>query len=305
MARARLGSGNFLTRILAYASQYAMNASKQVRDVNRPICSLGEEEFSGIQWCYAANAGRECSGLASNHLRDGTIATPGARFLLTADRRFLSLCALLPEVSQMRDLFSMSGLPVRGERQSRRAGHRVDHGAALRLRNVRADGIPSGHHGWCSHCVCRRPSMARLPGATTFGRLRGAPLDPDPFSPETGVVIHPTVARAVYAYPGGKPVAVLPASELSSPTWVPVVQTRPGGTGYCCRPGRTVRRGGSSGRRRAADRDSAYRIEIDVAAYRLTVLDGGRRLGSWTVAVGGPGHAHPTGRTFLLASVAP
>ena len=67
--------------------------------------------------------------------------------------------------------------------------------------------------------------LARLPGATTFGRLHGAPLDPAPFSPETGVVIHPTAARAVYAYPGGPPVAVLPATELSSPTWVPVVQT--------------------------------------------------------------------------------
>ena len=148
--------------------------------------------------------------------------------------------------------------------------------------------------------------MARLPGATTFGRLRGVPLDPDAFSPETGVVIHPTVARAVYAYPGGKPVAVLPASELSSPTWVPVVQSRPGWDRVLLpsRPNRST--GwiflGGSGLQTAY---SAYRIKIDVAAYRLTVLDGGRRLGSWTVAVGAPGTPTPTGRTFLLASVAP
>ncbi len=148
--------------------------------------------------------------------------------------------------------------------------------------------------------------LARLPGATTFGRLRGAPLDPDPFSPETGIVIHPTVARAVYAYPGGQPVAVLPASELAGPTWVPVVQSRPGWDRVLlpARPNRST--GwiflGGGGLQTAY---SAYRIEIDVAAYRLTVLDAGRRLGSWTVAVGARHTPTPTGRTFLLASVAP
>jgi lipoprotein-anchoring transpeptidase ErfK/SrfK len=148
--------------------------------------------------------------------------------------------------------------------------------------------------------------MARLPAATTFGRLRGAPLDPDPFSPETGVVIHPTVARAVYVYPGGPPVAVLPATELSSPTWVPVVQSQPGWDRVLlpARPNRST--GwiylGGSGLQTAY---SAYRVEISLPAYRLTVVDRGRRLGSWTVAVGAPGTPTPTGRTFLLASVAP
>jgi lipoprotein-anchoring transpeptidase ErfK/SrfK len=148
--------------------------------------------------------------------------------------------------------------------------------------------------------------LARLPAATTFGRLRGAPLDPAPFSPETGVVIHPTAARTVFAYPGGPPVAVLPATELSSPTWVPVVQTWFGWDRVLlpARPNRST--GwiflGSGGLQTAY---SPYRIEISLAAYRLTVLDRGRRLGSWTVAVGARGTPTPTGRTFLLAAVAP
>ena len=148
--------------------------------------------------------------------------------------------------------------------------------------------------------------LARLPAATTFGQLRGAPLDADPFSPETGVVIHPTAARAVYAYPGGPPVAVLPATELSSPTWVPVVQTWFGWDRVLlpARPNRST--GwiflGGGGLQTAY---SPYRIEISLAAYRLTVLDRGRRLGSWTVAIGAPGTPTPTGRTFLLAAVAP
>ena len=148
--------------------------------------------------------------------------------------------------------------------------------------------------------------LARLPAATTFGQLHGAPLDPAPFSPETGVVIHPTATRAVYAYPGGPPVAVLPATELSSPTWVPVVQTWFGWDRVLlpARPNRST--GwiflGGGGLQTAY---SPYRIEISLASYRLTVLDRGRRLRSWTVAVGAPGTPTPTGRTFLLAAVAP
>jgi lipoprotein-anchoring transpeptidase ErfK/SrfK len=50
---------------------------------------------------------------------------------------------------------------------------------------------------------------------------------------------------------------------------------------------------------------SAYQVRIGLAARRLTVLDAGHRLGSWTVAVGAPSTPTPTGRTFLLASLAP
>ena len=57
--------------------------------------------------------------------------------------------------------------------------------------------------------------------------------------------------------------------------------------------------------RRSGTAYSAYQVEINLAAYRLTVLDAGRSLGSWTVAVGAPGTPTPTGRTFLLASMAP
>ncbi|MFY9927045.1 MAG: L,D-transpeptidase [Streptosporangiaceae bacterium] len=46
-------------------------------------------------------------------------------------------------------------------------------------------------------------------------------------------------------------------------------------------------------------------MEINLGAYRLTVLPAGRRLGSWTVAEGAPGTPTPTGRTFVLVSLAP
>jgi lipoprotein-anchoring transpeptidase ErfK/SrfK len=148
--------------------------------------------------------------------------------------------------------------------------------------------------------------LARLPAATTFGRLIGAPRDPEPFQPEKGIVLHPTVTRPVYARPGGPAVAALPATELGGPTWVPVVQSRPGWDRVLL-PSRPNRSTGwiylaGGGLQTASD---AYRVDVDLAAYRLTVTDAGRSLGSWTVAVGAASTPTPAGRTFLLASAAP
>ena len=148
--------------------------------------------------------------------------------------------------------------------------------------------------------------LAKLPAATTFESTPAAPQDPDAFAPETGKVLHPSTTLAVYASPGGAPVAALPATEIGSPTWVPVVQSQPGWDRVLLpsRPNRStgwvyINRGG-------LETDySPYRIQVNLAAYRLTILDAGRSLGSWTVAKGTASTPTPTGRTFLLASVAP
>ena len=148
--------------------------------------------------------------------------------------------------------------------------------------------------------------MARLPSATTYGTTPAAPPDPAPFAPETGIVLHPAAARVVYTRPGGPPVAALPATELGSPTWVPVVQSRPGWDRVLlpARPNRStgwIYLGGGE----LQTAYSPYRIQISLAARRLTVLDAGHSLGSWTVADGAAGTPTPTGRTFLLALLAP
>jgi len=101
-------------------------------------------------------------------------------------------------------------------------------------------------------------------------------------------------------------VAALPVTELGSPTWVPVVQTQSGWDRILlpARPNRST--GwiylGGGGLQTAY---SAYQVQINLATRRLTVLDAGHSLGSWTVADGTPGTPTPTGRTFLLASLAP
>lgn len=52
-------------------------------------------------------------------------------------------------------------------------------------------------------------------------------------------------------------------------------------------------------------RSSPYLIRIAVGARKLSILDNGSTLGTWTVAVGAPGTPTPTGRTFVLALLAP
>lgn len=167
-------------------------------------------------------------------------------------------------------------------------------------------GAPSASPGPVTPVAVSAAQVARLPLATTFARLREAPQDSEPFEPMDGVVAHPTAPQVIYAHPGGPPVAVLPTTELGSPTWVPVVQKQPGWARVLLpsRPNRSTGwiHVGGGGLRNAY---SAYRVRVDLSAHRLTVFDAGRRLGSWTVAVGAPSTATPTGRTFLLASRAP
>jgi len=148
--------------------------------------------------------------------------------------------------------------------------------------------------------------IARLPVATTYGTTPAAPQDSAPFAPETGVVVHPAGTRVIYARPGGPAVAALPATELGSPTWVPVVRSQPGWDQILLptRPNRStgwIYLGGQALR----SAYTAYQVDINLASYRLTILDRGRSLGTWTVADGAAGTPTPAGRTFLLASLAP
>jgi hypothetical protein len=148
--------------------------------------------------------------------------------------------------------------------------------------------------------------IARLPMATTYGTTAAAPQDPAPFAAETGTVVHPVRTRVVYARPGGRAVAALPATELGSPTWVPVVQSKPHWDRILLptRPDRST--GwiylGGGGLQLAY---TPYQVDINLASYRLTLLDAGRSLGTWTVAEGAPGTPTPEGRTFVLASLLP
>jgi lipoprotein-anchoring transpeptidase ErfK/SrfK len=122
-------------------------------------------------------------------------------------------------------------------------------------------------------------------------------------------VLRPLTSQIVYTAPGKPAIAVLPTTELDSPTWVPVVQTNPGWYQVLLpsRPNHAtgwIYTGGTEGSELQV-RESAYLIRVGVADRKLSVDDSGRSLGTWTVAVGAPGTPTPTGRTFLLALVDP
>jgi lipoprotein-anchoring transpeptidase ErfK/SrfK len=142
--------------------------------------------------------------------------------------------------------------------------------------------------------------------ATTYGTTPAAPTDPAPFKPETGIVIHPAAARTIYARPGGPAVGVLPATELGSPTWVPVIQSRPGWDRILLptRPNRSTGWINLSGGG-LTTAYTPYQVTINLSRHQLTILDAGHSLGTWTVAEGAPGTPTPTGRTFVLASLVP
>ncbi|WP_342774898.1 L,D-transpeptidase [Nonomuraea longispora] len=148
--------------------------------------------------------------------------------------------------------------------------------------------------------------VARLPKATTFTRLRGTPKDSNHNDPGSGVVTHPTAPQIVYAQPGGRPLAILPTTQMGSETWVPVVGKAPGWVRVLL-PSRPNKSTGwiysdGGGLQNAY---SPYRVEIRLSAHRLTLFKANHRLRSWTVAVGASATPTPTGRTFLLAALSP
>jgi len=151
--------------------------------------------------------------------------------------------------------------------------------------------------------------FAKLAQATTFTSIPAAGRDQDPFAATDGVVMHPLTAQVVYLGPGEKPVAVLPATELGGPTWVPVVASAPGWIQVLL-PNRPDRSTGwiydnGTASTELVVRVTPYLIHIEVGARKLTVYESGVSLGTWTVAVGASGTPTPTGRTFILALLAP
>lgn len=151
--------------------------------------------------------------------------------------------------------------------------------------------------------------LAKLPRATTYATIPRAPGDPAPFARTGGLVVHPRVPQIVYAGPGKRPVAVLPAAELGGPAWVPVVQTSPGWERVLLpsRPNRATGWIYTGGTRTSqlVTRRTSYLILINLDARTLRVYNGPQLLGRWTVAIGSRATPTPTGRTFLLASLAP
>lgn len=147
--------------------------------------------------------------------------------------------------------------------------------------------------------------LTQLPEATTFAGVTGAPLDPRATAGATGgKVIHPKNELVVYASPDGQPIAKLPAIQMGSPTWVPVVAEQ-GDWAQVLLP---TRPNGSSGWVHLTDgaAESAqndYAITVNRATFTLEILDAGKSVGKWTIGTGKPEHPTPAGRAYIIASI--
>ncbi|MCP9952466.1 L,D-transpeptidase [Actinomadura madurae] len=144
----------------------------------------------------------------------------------------------------------------------------------------------------------------KLPQATTYTTLNDLPRDSAPSGTTDGTVVHPDATVPVSAKPGAPAVAELPSTQLKGPTWVPVLESRPGWRRVLLpsRPNGVTGWIPDSGLKAAR---SSGAIKVDLSDRRLTLSRGGRKAGAWSVAVGAPKTPTPTGRTFLLASLAP
>lgn len=145
-------------------------------------------------------------------------------------------------------------------------------------------------------------TLSRLPRATTFGKVPGAPRDGSPNARPSGLVVHPKRLVPVYSAPGGRPIAALPATQLGAPTWLPVIQRRSGWLRVLL----PARPNGATGWLHDDHLELArnrHWITVDRKRFRLTWHRPGRSSRSWTVGVGKRSAVTPAGRTFLLANV--
>ncbi|GAA1308786.1 hypothetical protein [Saccharothrix xinjiangensis] len=160
------------------------------------------------------------------------------------------------------------------------------------------------------NAVAPRPvppeQLATLPVALVGMAPGQAIADPAPGDQPGTVVLHPTRDTAVYAAPGGSPVAVLPPYQLLSPTWVPVVTRQPGWALVLLptrpHPGGTAAAGWIHLHPEIQLAESDRRVEIDTAIGEVVVLAELGRTGSVPPVTQSPaaaGTGAPGRRSFV------
>ncbi|TCP56507.1 lipoprotein-anchoring transpeptidase ErfK/SrfK [Tamaricihabitans halophyticus] len=149
-----------------------------------------------------------------------------------------------------------------------------------------------------------KEELLKLPEATTFGDIEGAPKDPAPTEPTDGAVVQVTEEVPVYDDKGGEPFARMPAKQLGSPTWLAVLDqqddwfqvllpSRPNAsTGWLHN---------DNGVLETAEND--FLVEVDTADFSMTLTEAGNEVGSWEIGTGTEEHPTPTGRAAIISSL--
>jgi lipoprotein-anchoring transpeptidase ErfK/SrfK len=139
------------------------------------------------------------------------------------------------------------------------------------------------------------PAAASTAAAKAPARPRGSTSPPVPSGSGAlvALVLHPTALRAA---PGGHTLARLATrTEFGSPEALWVVDRVPGWLGVMTSQAGNGRVGWIAQSAASLSRVT-WELKVALAARRLTVLDGGRVVKRYTVAIGQPDAPTPTGR---------
>ena len=140
--------------------------------------------------------------------------------------------------------------------------------------------------------------LAALPRSTTFTTVRGLPSSANATS--DGDVVRIARAQAGFDAPGGKPMVVIPATQLGLDTWLPIVARRSGWyqVRLPSRPNGSLAWIPAAGMRTA---QTDWRVHVSLGSGRMTVTKGTSQMGEWVVGQGKDATPTPVGETFLLA----
>lgn len=162
---------------------------------------------------------------------------------------------------------------------------------------------PGGSTGLPSPSVIPVPSvdpavLAALPRATTFTTVRGLPASATATS--DGNVVRIARDQTGFSTPGGKPLTVIPATQLGLDTWLPIVDRRAGWleVRLPSRPNASLAWIPEKDMRTAR---TDWRVQVSLARGTMTITQGTVSKGTWTVGHGMSGDPTPVGQTFLLA----
>ncbi|NNG38600.1 L,D-transpeptidase [Flexivirga sp. ID2601S] len=141
--------------------------------------------------------------------------------------------------------------------------------------------------------------LAKLPRATTEGKVANAPIDLRTAS--EGRTIN--IARDLpgFAKPGADPITVIPKSQFGSATWLPVINQRSGWVQVRlpARPNGATAWVPAAGLGMA---QTSWSVKVALGAGTITVSKDGTEQGSWPIGQGMAATPTPVGQTFLLGS---
>jgi lipoprotein-anchoring transpeptidase ErfK/SrfK len=144
--------------------------------------------------------------------------------------------------------------------------------------------------------------LTTLTASTTATTIATAPLDTQPFSGTTGLVVHPRAETALFSSPDADDAFGKIGPTQFGPTWLPVVDQADDWLRVLL-PSKPNR---STGWIQDQDLDratSSYLIRVHTSSRTLELFLNNKSLGTWKAGVGAKKTPTPPGRTFLLGSI--